>query len=73
MYRIPIMSIEDTLVNLSKNPQYIELMDFCHENLSEGAWYYLQANLGRMWYPEVETNDVWLVWKIIQKYGGTKE
>lgn len=70
IYIIPILSIQDTLVNLTNNSKYIELERFIDENEPDDEDYvYINIELEKQWYPEVVTTDKWLAWKLIQKYG----
>jgi len=66
MYRLPIMSIEGTLLGIEDTKEYKDLVLFCTKNISEGCIFRIKLELGRMWYPEVYTSDRWLAWKLIQ-------
>jgi hypothetical protein len=66
VYRIPLMSIEDTLVGIDKNPNYIKLLKLLTKN--SGNRYTIEITLGRRWYPEIVTRDRWLAWDVIKKF-----
>jgi hypothetical protein len=70
-YKIPILSIQDSLMSIDDNESFKELKKFCIDNLDpyfEESFIKFEFNLERRWFPVVVTNDRDLAWKVIRDF-----
>jgi hypothetical protein len=67
-YTIPILSIQNYLIELDRDSRVVELKKFCRENIENECNFKVTQDLERQWFPIVITDSVWLATKIMKKY-----
>jgi hypothetical protein len=67
-YRIPVLKIQDKLLSLETNPDYIKLRTFCFRHINTGCRFRIKCYLEMQWFPVICTNDRYLANLLMKKY-----
>ncbi len=76
MFRIPLMDIQDTRVNLETNNELLTLIDFLTKEVEEnrenwgikGKGFKVEFDLELKWYPIFSIDNRWLASALMRKW-----
>ena len=65
---IPLLSIQNYLLELPRDSRVEEVKKFCRENVDQTSYFKVTEDLERQWFPVVITDSVQLATKVMQRF-----